>query len=108
MVVSDAARKDFQKVLIDGQELSADSYKVSEDNGNTVISVKGSAIKNLKVGQHTIAVVSATGTAQRTFSVSDKPKTGDESAALWAGLLGLSMLGCGAVLLTARKRLGSC
>ena len=107
-VTSDAARKDFQKVLIDGQELSADNYKVSEVNGNTVVTVKGSAIKNLKVGQHTIAVVSATGTAQRNFSVSDKPKTGDESTALWAGLLGLSMLGCGAVLLTARKRFGGC
>ena len=108
VVVSDAARKDFQKVLIDGQELSSDNYKVSEVNGNTVVTVKGSATKNLKVGQHTIAVVSATGTAQRTFSVSDKPKTGDESTAIWAGLLGLSMLGCGAVLLTARKRFGGC
>ena len=73
-------------------------------NGNTVVTVKGSAIKTLKVGQHSIAIVSQTGTAQRNFSVSDKPKTGDETAALWTGLLLLSALGCGAVTLTARKK----
>ena len=102
-VTSDAARKDFQKVLIDGQELSSSNYSVAEVNGNTVVTVKGSAIKNLKVGQHTIAVVSATGTAQRSFSVSDKPKTGDESMALWTGLLLLAGLGGGA-LLSAKKK----
>ena len=103
-VTSDAARKDFQKLLIDGQELSSANYSVAEVNGNTVVTVKGSAIKTLKVGQHTIAVVSQTGTAQRTFSVSDKPKTGDTDMALWTGLLLLSALGCGAVTLTARKK----
>lgn len=106
-VTSDAAFKDFQKVLIDGQELASSNYKVAEKDGNTVVTVSGAAIKNLKVGQHTIAVVSVTGTAQRSFSVSDKPKTGDESMALWTGLLLLSALGCGAVTLTARKRFGA-
>ena len=103
-VTSDAARKDFQKVLIDGQELSSANYSVAEVNGNTVVTVKGSAIKTLKVGQHSIAVVSATGTAQRNFSVSDKPKTGDADMALWTGLLLLSSLGAAAVTLTARKK----
>ena len=106
-VTSDAARKDFQKVLIDGQELSSSNYSVAEVNGNTVVTVKGSAIKTLKVGQHTISVVSVTGTAQRNFSVSDKPKTGDTDMALWTGLLLLSALGCGAVILTARKKSGA-
>ncbi len=103
-VISDAARKDFQKVLIDGQELSSSNYSVAEVNGNTVVTVKGSAIKSLKVGQHSIAVVSETGTAQRNFSVSDKPKTGDADMALWTGLLLLSSLGAAAVTLTARKK----
>jgi hypothetical protein len=106
-VTSDAARKDFQKVLIDGQELSSSNYSVAEVNGNTVVTVKGSAIKTLKVGQHSIAIVSQTGTAQRNFSVSDKPKTGDTDMALWTGLLLLSALGCGAVTLTARKKSGA-
>ena len=105
-VSSDAARKDFQKVLIDGSELASSDYSVSEKDGNTVVTVKGEAIKKLKVGQHKIAVVSVTGTAERSFSVSDKPKTGDGSLALWTGLLTLSALGCGA-LLTARKRFDS-
>ena len=103
-VTSDAARKDFQKLLIDGQEIASSNYSVAEVNGNTVVTVKGSAIKSLKVGQHTIAIVSQTGTAQRNFSVSDKPKTGDTDMALWTGLLLLSALGCGAVTLTARKK----
>ena len=103
-VTSDAARKDFQKVLIDGQELSSSNYSVAEVNGNTVVTVKGSAIKSLKVGQHSITVVSETGTAQRNFSVSDKPKTGDADMALWTGLLLLSSLGAAAVTLTARKK----
>ena len=103
-VTSDAARKDFQKLLIDGQEIASSNYSVAEVNGNTVVTVKGSAIKTLKVGQHSIAIVSQTGTAQRNFSVSDKPKTGDTDMALWTGLLLLSALGCGAVTLTARKK----
>ena len=103
-VTSDAARKDFQKVLIDGQELSSSNYSVAEVNGNTVVTVKGSAIKTLKVGQHTISVVSVTGTAQRNFSVSDKPKTGDADMALWTGLLLLSSLGAAAVTLPARTK----
>ena len=103
-VTSDAARKDFQKVLIDGQELSSSNYSVAEVNGNTVVTVKGSAIKTLKVGQHSIAVVSATGTAQRNFSVSDKPKTGDADMALWTGLLLLSAMGAAAVTVSARKK----
>ena len=103
-VTSDAARKDFQKVLIDGQEIASSNYSVTEVDGNTVVTVKGSAIKTLKVGQHSIAIVSQTGTAQRNFSVSDKPKTGDETAALWTGLLLLSALGAAAVTVTARKK----
>ena len=104
LVVSDAARKDFQKVLIDGKELPSSDYTVTEKNGNTLVSVKGSAIKNLKVGEHKIAVVSATGTAERKFNVSDKPKTGDESPAPWLMTLGLSFLGLGAASFVLERK----
>lgn len=103
VVTSDAAKKDFQKVLVDGSELSSSSYSVSEKDGNTVVTVKGDAVKKLKVGEHKISVVSVTGTATKSFSVSDKPKTGDTDMGLWIGLLTLSALGCGAVL-TVRKK----
>ena len=103
-VTSDAARKDFQKLLIDGQEIASSNYSVAEVNGNTVVTVKGSAIKTLKVGQHSIAIVSQTGTAQRNFSVSDKPKTGDTDLTLWVGLLSLSALGSAAALVTMKKK----
>lgn len=104
VVYSDAAPKDFQKVVIDGAVLSSSDYKVTEKDGNTVVTVKGSFIKNLAVGQHKISVVSSTGTAGRTFNVSDKPKTGDESMALWTGLLILSALGSSAAIVTLRKK----
>lgn len=105
-LTSDAAPKDFQKLLIDGQEVSSSDYKVSEKDGNTVITIKGSAIKNLKVGDHKVTAVFETGSAEKKFSVSDKPKTGDESMALWTGLLGLSALGLAAGACTLRRRFG--
>ena len=104
---SNAARKDFQKVLVDGKEISAENYNLWEDKGDTGITLKGDYIKTLKAGSHEISIVSVTGTATRTISVSDKPKTGDEGAGIWAGLLVLSTLGFGAVLLTAKKRFGT-
>ena len=106
-VTSDAAPKDFQKVLVDGKELSSSDYKVTEKDGNTVVTIYGSAIKNLTVGQHKISVVSATGTAEKWVTVSDKPKTGDENMGLWVGLLSLSALGCGAIFITLRKKTGA-
>ncbi len=107
VVRSDAAKKDFQKVLVDGAELAAENYTVSEKDGNTVVTIKGSYIKTLKVANHEISVVSVTGTATKTISVSDKPKTGDESMALWIGLLGIGALGCGGAIVTLRKKSGA-
>ena len=104
---SNAARKDFQKVLVDGKEISAENYNLWEDKGDTGITLKGDYIKTLKAGSHEVSIVSVTGTATRTISVSDKPKTGDEGAGIWAGLLVRSTLGFGAVLLTAKKRFGT-
>ena len=104
---SNAARKDFQKVLVDGKEISAENYNLWEDKGDTGITLKGDYIKTLSAGSHEVSIVSVTGTATRTISVSDKPKTGDEGVGIWAGLLVLSTLGFGAVLLTAKKRFGT-
>ncbi len=104
VVTSDAAKKDFQKLLIDGAEVATSDYSVSEKDGNTVVTLKGSAVKKLKVGEHTIAVVSATGTAQKKMNVSDKPKTGDTDLTLWVGLLSLSALGSAAALVTMKKK----
>ena len=59
---------------------------------------------NLKVGDHKVTAVFETGTAERKFNVSDKPKTGDESMALWTGLLILSSVGAGAIFLTLRRK----
>lgn len=104
VVTSDAAKKDFQQVLVDGKELATSDYKVEEKDGNTQVTITGAAVKKLKVGEHTVSVVSATGTAEKKFNVSDKPKTGDTDLTLWVGLLALSALGCGAAVFTMKKK----
>ena len=104
VVVSTAMKKDFQKVLVDGKELSASDYSVTEKDGNTVVTIKGSAVKAMKVGEHKIQVQSVTGTAEKSFNVSDKPRTGDTSTAVWSCLLGFSALAAGAVLVTVKRK----
>ena len=103
----DALKKDVQKVLVDGTELPASDYSVSEKDGCAVITIKGSAVKKLKVGSHKLTVVCATGTAEKTLNVSDKPKTGDADMSLWVGLLSLSALGSAAAFVTLRKKSGA-
>ena len=56
------------------------------------------------MGDHKVTAVFETGTAERKFNVSDKPKTGDESMALWTGLLLFSALGSTAAIVTLRKK----
>ena len=100
----DALKKDVQKVLVDGTELPASDYSVSEKDGSAIITIKGSAVKKLKVGAHKLTVVCATGTAEKTLNVSDKPKTGDADMSLWLGLLTLSALGSAAAFVTMKKK----
>ena len=104
---SDALRKDFQKVLVDGEEVPKGSYTVWEQKNGTGVTLSVEFVKSLKAGSHEISIVSATGTATKTINVSDKPKTGDEGPALWLGLLSLSALGIGAMAFTARKKFGA-
>ena len=101
---SNAARKDFQKVLVDGKEVPAENYRLWEDKGDTGVTLLADFVKTLSAGSHEISIVSVTGTATKTINVSDKPKTGDTVAALWAGLLVLSTLGCGAAVFTLKKK----
>jgi hypothetical protein len=101
---SNAARKDFQKVLVDGKEVPAENYRLWEDKGDTGVTLLADFVKTLSAGSHEISIVSVTGTATKTINVSDKPKTGDTGAALWAGLLVLSTLGCGAAVFTLKKK----
>ena len=106
-VRSTALKKDFLSVEIDGKVLPASDYTVSEQDGNTIVTIKGDAIKKLKVGEHKVTINSVTGSATKSINVSDKPKTGDESMALWVALLAGSAICCGAVVFLTKKKFGA-
>ena len=89
----------FQKVMVDNAELSADCYTATE--GSIIITLKPEYLSTLAAGTHSISIVSANGVATADFEVQTadttavSPKTGDnDQAALWITLL---LLFCGAL-----------
>ena len=87
----------FQKVMVDNAELSADCYTATE--GSIIITLKLEYLSTLAAGTHSISIVSANGVATADFEVQTadttavSPKTGDnDQAALWITLL---ILSCG-------------
>ena len=89
----------FQKVMVDNAELSADCYTATE--GSIIITLKPEYLSTLAAGSHSISIVSANGVATANFEVQTadttavSPKTGDnDQAALWITLL---LLSCGAL-----------
>ncbi len=96
---SNAAFSDFIRVELDGKTLDEKNYTVKE--GSTVVTLKADYAAALSAGEHTIGIVSESGIATATFTVSEKtaadddtnPPTGDNShMALWIALLFVS--GC--------------
>ena len=90
---SNAAFSDFIRVELDGKTLDEKYYTVKE--GSTVVTLKADYVATLSAGEHTIGIVSASGTATTTFTVNAKPEnnnnspqTGDNShRTLWFALL---------------------
>lgn len=66
---SSAPLEFFQKVLVDDKEVAAENYVLTE--GFTIVTLKTSFLKTLGVGEHKLSVVSATGTAETTFTVAE-------------------------------------
>ena len=96
---SSDAFANFQKVMVDNAELSADCYTATE--GSIIITLKPEYLSTLAAGSHSISIVSANGVATANFEVQTadttavSPKTGDnDQAALWITLL---ILSCGAL-----------
>ncbi|MDY3250057.1 MAG: leucine-rich repeat domain-containing protein [Candidatus Choladocola sp.] len=99
---SNAAFSDFIRVELDGKTLDEKNYTAEE--GSTVVTLDADYVSTLSAGEHTIGIVSESGTASTTFTVNAKadstdspqagtnntntPQTGDNSPlALWIALL---------------------
>ena len=108
---SDAEFEDFIRVEIDGKTVEQSNYTVK--SGSTVVTLNADYVAALTSGEHTLGIVSQSGTATATFSVNAKtagssteggsteggsaekvntgetsPKTGDSSnIVLWLALL---------------------
>ena len=102
---SNAAFSDFIRVELDGKTLAEKNYTAKE--GSTVVTLNADYVSTLSSGEHTIGIVSESGTASTTFTVDVKtnstdssqtgtsntntPQTGDNSPlALWIALLFVS------------------
>ena len=86
----------FTGIEVDGKAVDAANYTAKA--GSTIITLKGSYLKTLSAGKHTITVKYTDGQTQGTFYVTltgdgTTPPTGDNSQiALWIGLMTVSAL----------------
>ena len=64
---SDADNKNFESVKVDGNVVGATNYE--RTSGSTVITLKAAYLKTLTVGEHTLEIVSNTGTAATKFTI---------------------------------------
>ena len=87
---SNAAYADFQGARVDGQILDPVHYTV--ERGSTIVTLKAAYLESLDPGGHTLDIVSSTGTATATFTITaketqqpDKPADTDRSPAKSAG-----------------------
>ena len=84
---SNAAYSDFIRVEVDGKTVDGKNYTVKE--GSTIVTLKADFVATLSVGEHTLGIVSESGTATVAFTVNTKaPGTGDDSIpTLWIVML---------------------
>ena len=68
---SDASFADFLRVELDGTTLDEKNYTKKEDS--TIITLNRDFVATLSVGEHTLSIVSKSGTATAKFTVKAKP-----------------------------------
>ena len=73
---SSAAFSDFLRAQLDGKTLDEKNYTVKE--GSTVVTLKADYVATLSAGEHTIGIVSESGTATTTFTVKAKSADNNE------------------------------
>ena len=71
----------FIRLLVDGQEISTENYLLEE--GSTIVTLISAYLDTLSVGEHTVDLEFANGTAQTTITIlergSQEPSQGDKS-----------------------------
>lgn len=67
---SNAAYADFQEVRVDGQILDPVHY--TAERGSTIVTLKAAYLESLDPGEHTLDIVSSTGIATATFTITAK------------------------------------
>ena len=101
---SDASFEDFLSVSVDGKVLDKNQYTLRE--GSILVTLKADYLSTLSVGQHTLGVTSASGTAETVFTVTAAPAvvpTGDTAGlTLWVSLAALC--GLGTLVVVSRKK----
>ena len=101
---SNASFEDFLSVSVDGKVLDATQYTLRE--GSILVTLKADYLSTLSVGQHTLGVTSASGTAETVFTVTAAPAvvpTGDTAGlTLWVSLAALC--GLGTLVAVSRKK----
>ena len=101
---SDASFEDFLSVSVDGKVLDKNQYTLRE--GSILVTLKADYLSTLSVGQHTLGVNSASGTAETVFTVTAAPAvvpTGDTAGlTLWVSLAALC--GLGTLVAVSRKK----
>ena len=95
-----AAFADFIRVELEGKTLDEKDYTKAE--GSIIVTLNNNFVSTLSVGEHTLGIVSESGTATAKFTVkaseipNESPKTGDDNmVAVWsfAAVLSLAVLG---------------
>ena len=106
---SNAAFADFIRVELDGKTLDEKNY--SKEEGSIIVTLNAEFVSTLSVGEHTIGIVSESGTATAKFTVkanggsAESPKTGDDNnIVVWSLIALLSLAGLSATVVASKKK----
>ena len=106
---SNAAFVDFIRVELDGKTLDEKNY--SKEEGSIIVTLNAEFVSTLFVGEHTIGIVSESGTATAKFTVkanggsAESPKTGDDNnIVVWSLIAVLSLAGLSATVVASKKK----
>ncbi len=106
---SDAAFVDFIRVELDGKVLDAKNYTIKE--GSIIVTLNKDFVSTLSVGEHTLGIVSTSGTALAKFTIEANensaaavsPKTGDSSQVVLYSFAAIISLAAIAVIVYKKK-----